>query len=133
MRRALQIWLTVFGLVCVAIALSHLFFGTRTIIGAGPVDATVDSDMRFYALLFAAYGAAYVWAARDVVRHAQLIELLGVLFALGGFSRLLALADTGRPHWFYLLMIPVELVIPVVNHLWLRAVRTATPAPAPVA
>lgn len=123
MRRTLQIWLTVFGLTCAGIALSHLFFGTRTIIGARPVDATVDSDMRFYAVLFAAFGAAYVWAARDVGRHAQLIDLLGVLFALGGLARLVALADTGRPHWFYLLMIPVELVVPVVNHLWLRAVR----------
>ncbi|AHH16362.1 putative membrane protein [Nocardia nova SH22a] len=122
MRRVLQIWLLVFGVVCVGIAVAHLFFGTASIIGGGPVNATIDSDMRFYAVLFGAYGLAVMWCARDVERKATAINLLGVIFFVGGLARLLAWAATGQPNWFYVLMTPVELVIPIVNYLLVRAV-----------
>ncbi len=122
MRRVLQIWLLVFGVVCVGIAVAHLFFGTATIIGGGPVNATIDSDMRFYAVLFGAYGLTATWCARDVERKATAINLLGAVFFVGGLARLLAWVATGEPNWFYVLMTPVELVIPIVNYLLVRAV-----------
>jgi hypothetical protein len=56
MKRLTEIWLFAFGLVCAGIGLAHLLFGTGTIIGGGRVNATIDSDMRFYALLFTAFG-----------------------------------------------------------------------------
>jgi hypothetical protein len=121
-------WLTVFGLACVGIALAHLVIGAATIIGGGPVNATIDSDLRFYAVLFAAFGLGYVWAARDLEHRAAAANLLGLLFFLGGLARLLAWAQTGAPNWFYLAMIPVELVIPVVNWILLSAVRRSTQA-----
>ncbi|MEV5652557.1 DUF4345 domain-containing protein [Nocardia sp. NPDC052254] len=123
MRRVLQIWLLVFGVVCVGIAVAHLFFGTASIIGGGPVNATIDSDMRFYAVLFGAYGLAVMWCARDVERKATAIDLLGAIFFAGGLARLLAWVATGQPNWFYVLMTPVELVIPIVNYLLVRVVR----------
>jgi Domain of unknown function (DUF4345) len=116
-------WLTVLGLTCVGIALAHLLFGTSTIIGGGRVNATIDSDLRFYAVLFAAFGVGFVWAAMDLDRRATTANLLGLLFFLGGLARLLAWWQTGPPNWFYLAMIPVELVIPVVNWALLAAVR----------
>lgn len=122
MRRALQVWLVVFGLTCTGIALAHLLFGTSTIIGGGPVNATIDSDMRFYAVLFAAYGLALAWCAREVETKETPINLLGLIFFVGGLARLLAWAVTGEPNWFYIVMIPVELVIPIVNYALARVV-----------
>lgn len=126
MRTMTKWWLIVFGAVCIGIALSHLFFGTSTIIGGGPVNATIDSDMRFYALLFVGFGAGFIWAAQDMDARAGVVNVLGALFFLGGLARLLAWAATGEPNWFYVLMIPVELIIPVVNWFLLRAVATAS-------
>ncbi|NKY53998.1 DUF4345 domain-containing protein [Nocardia vermiculata] len=126
MRRVLQGWLLLFGLVSAGIGVAHLFFGTASIIGAGSVDATVDSDMRFYSVLFTAYGLAWVWCARDVERKVNMINVLGAVFFVGGVARLIAWAATGEPNWFYVLMIPVELVIPVLNYLLVRRVRVVT-------
>lgn len=123
MRKALRIWLIVFGSVCALIGLSHLFFGTASIIGGGEVNATIDADMRFYAVLFTAYGLAFIWCARDIDARAVPINLLGLIFFAGGLARLLSIATHGLPNWFYIVMIPVELIVPVVNYYWVEMVR----------
>jgi hypothetical protein len=122
MKRVTEIWLIAFGLVCAGIGLAHLLFGTSTIIGGGSVTATIDSDMRFYALLFAAYGLVFVWCAVDIADRGRVANILGALFFAGGLARLLAWAATGQPNWFYVVMIPVELIIPLVNWALIRQV-----------
>ncbi|KAA0080660.1 DUF4345 domain-containing protein [Mycolicibacterium sp. P9-64] len=122
MKRVTKIWLIAFGLVCAGIGASHLLFGTSTIIGGGPVNATIDSDMRFYALLFAVYGLAFVWCAADIEARGRFANVLGAIFFAGGLARLLAWAVTGQPNWFYVLMVPVELTIPLVNWALIRQV-----------
>ena len=122
MKRVTEIWLTTFGLVCAGIALAHLLFGSSTIIGGGSVNATIDSDLRFYALLFAAYGLVFVWCAVDIAARGRVANILGVVFFVGGLARLLAWAVTGQPNWFYVLMVPVELIIPLINWALIRQV-----------
>ncbi|MCU1645922.1 MAG: putative rane protein [Nocardia sp.] len=122
MRQILRIWLAIFGVACVGIAVAHLLFGSSTIIGGGTVNATIDSDMRFYAVLFLAYGLAVLWCVRDIETKALPINLLSLIFFAGGLARALAWIATGQPNWFYVLMTPVELVVPVVNYLLVRAV-----------
>jgi hypothetical protein len=120
MKRATEIWLVIFGLICAGIGLAHLLFGSATIIGGGSVNATIDSDMRFYALLFAAYGLTFVWCAADIMQRGRVANVLGAIFFAGGLARLLAWAVAGQPNWFYVLMIPTELVIPFVNYALIR-------------
>jgi hypothetical protein len=120
MRRATEIWFIGFGLICAGIGVAHLLFGSSSIIGGGAVNATIDSDLRFYALLFTAYGLTFVWCAADIGRRAPVVNALGVIFFIGGLARLLAWAVCGRPNWFYIVMIPVELLIPLVNYALVR-------------
>lgn len=54
MRRALQVFLALFGSVAIAIALLHIVFGPSAIPGSVPVNATMDSEDRFYATFFVA-------------------------------------------------------------------------------
>lgn len=122
MRRFLQVWLVVFGAACAGIALAYLLFGSSTIIGGGAVNASVDSELRFYAVPFMAYGFALIWCARDVENKGLAINLLGLILFVGGLARLLGWIATGQPNWFYVLAAPVELVIPIVNYLLVRAV-----------
>jgi hypothetical protein len=131
MKRVTEIWLIAFGLICAGIGLAHLLFGTSTIIGGGTVNATIDSDMRFYALLFAAYGLVFVWCAVDIADRGRVANILGALFFAGGLARLLAWAATGQPNWFYVVMIPVELIVPLVNWAlirWVSDSRRTEPA-----
>jgi hypothetical protein len=122
MKRVTEIWLIAFGFICAGIGLSHLLFGTSTIIGGGSVNATIDSDMRFYALLFAAYGLVFVWCAVDIAERGRVANVLGAIFFAGGLARLLAWTATGQPNWFYVVMIPVELIVPLVNWALIRQV-----------
>ena len=128
MREAFRIWLIVFGLVCIGIAAAHLFVGQATYIGGGEVNATMDSDLRFYNVLFVAFGAGFVWAAQDLDRRATVVILLSALFLVGGLARLLAWVASGAPHWFYIAMIVVELVVGAGQILIMRRL---VPAQAP--
>ena len=84
------------------------------------VNATIGSELRFYALLFTAYGLTFVWCAADVGQRAPVVNALGVIFFVGGLARLLTWAVSGRPNWFYVVMIPVELLTPLVNYALVR-------------
>ncbi|KQS00284.1 hypothetical protein ASG12_04975 [Williamsia sp. Leaf354] len=120
--RMFAMWVRLFGAVVISIALVHLAIGQSTYIGGGSVNATMESDLRFYNVLFAAYGAAFIWAANDVEARARIINALGALFFVGGVARLWAWVAVGAPNWFYVGMIPVELVIPIAHALMLRRI-----------
>ena len=124
--RVFQWWLRTFGVVVTGIAAAHLLFGQSSYIGGGTVNATMESDLRFYCVLFAAYGIRFIWAAGDLTGRARVIDLLGLLFFLGGLARLLAWAVAGPPNWFYIVMIPVELIIPLVHVVVVRKYVTTS-------
>ncbi|MFT4126511.1 MAG: DUF4345 domain-containing protein [Gordonia sp. (in: high G+C Gram-positive bacteria)] len=126
MRRTFRTWLIVFGLVCAGIALAHLVGGQATYIGGGEVNATMDSDLRFFNILFAAYGLGFVWAAQDIDRHSDLLVLLSGLFFLGGLARFIAWIASGPPTAFYVVMIAVELVVGPAHYLILRRIGQPT-------
>ncbi|MFF4328354.1 DUF4345 domain-containing protein [Streptomyces sp. NPDC048387] len=67
---------------------------------------------RFLGAFFAGYGLARVWAARQDPVPARLVRGLAAVFALGTVGRLLSLAVEGRPHWFQVVLIVQEVLIP---------------------
>ncbi|MFM5923740.1 MAG: DUF4345 domain-containing protein [Novosphingobium sp.] len=111
-QRTLRWFLTLFGLVCVGIALAHIVFGPRSIPGSLPVNATMDSEDRFYATLFLGFGLAHVWAARDLAARANVILALQAVFFAGGLARLVSLAQVGPPVPLFLFLGALELIIP---------------------
>lgn len=132
MQRAFRWWLIVFGAVCAGIGAAHVFSGTASVIGGTAVNATLDSEFRFYAVLFLAFGLAFIWCARDVAGRAPAITVLGAIFFAGGLARLVSWAVMGPPHWFFQLMTLVELVIPPVNFLLVRRITDNAAAPSRV-
>ncbi len=54
MRKVMQNFLVLFGVTDIGIALLHVVLVPSFIPGAIPVNATMDSEDRFYAVLFAA-------------------------------------------------------------------------------
>ena len=133
MARALRFLSYAMGYACVAIGLFHVLAGNAAVPGAADAGPTTDSLERFLGAIFAGYGLAWLHTARQRPISPAPVRALSALFLLGGLSRLLSLASAGRPHWFQLVLMAVELALPPV-YFWLadadvRAhARSAAPA-----
>ena len=119
MRRTLQILLGLFGATAIFIALLHIALGPASIPGSVPVNATMDSEDRFYAVLFMAFGIALIWCVKDVERKARVVYLLMATFLAGGVARLISIAVVGLPNDFFVAMTALELVLPCI-YAWLQ-------------
>jgi hypothetical protein len=100
------------GYACVAIGLFHVLLGNASIPGAGSAGPTIDSLGRFFGAIFAGYGLAWLWAARQRPIPATAVRWLAGVFLLGALGRLLSLAVEGWPHWFQVVLTAVEIVLP---------------------
>ena len=112
MKRAFQVFLGLFGVSAIAIAALHIVLGPAAIPGSIPVNATMDSEDRFYATLFAAYGVALLWSIKDIERKSMVVYFLALTFFVGGLARLVSLAAVGLPNTFFVAMTVLELLIP---------------------
>ncbi len=85
---------------------------------------TMDSELRFYAALWGAYGAVSLTVARDFANRGSLVPWLAGVFFLGGVGRLLSLIAIGPPHPFFTLLMWVELALPpILVLLWWRSLH----------
>jgi hypothetical protein len=117
-RRGLQVVLAVLGMVAVASGLYGMLAGPAALPGAGPVDATVDSEYRFTNAFWFTAGLAVWWSVTRIDRATMVLRVtLGAAF-LGGLARLLAVAVSGWPHPVFLGALGVELVLVPVLVLW---------------
>ena len=102
------------GIATLVIVVMHLALGSASIPGAGPVSPTVDGEDRFYAVIFGGYGFALIYCAKDVATRRSTIQLLAGLFMAGGVARAVSWILVGRPHRFFIVMLALELVLPMV-------------------
>jgi hypothetical protein len=146
MLLALRICLVFLGASAVAIASSILAFGAQATAGAaeqvfailfrwsgplsGPWSPTMDSELRFYAALWGAYGLLVLAVARDLSARRRYLPWLAAVFFAGGVGRVASYVGVGPPHPFFTLLMIIELLLPVgVVALWLGAERSAPPQP----
>ena len=81
---------------------------------AGLVGADVDSEMRFYAVLWMAYGGVALWVARDLPKRMNLLRLMLGIFWLGGLGRVVSYFAVGAPHPLFLVLMWIEIALPLV-------------------
>lgn len=112
MHKTYQMFMGLFGVTVIFIAMLHILYGPSVIPGSIPVNATMDSEDRFYATIFLGYGAALLWCVRDIERKSRVVYLLAGIFFAGGLSRLMSMADVGMPIAFFIIMTILELIIP---------------------
>ncbi|MEQ9505480.1 MAG: DUF4345 domain-containing protein [Hyphomonas sp.] len=114
MRTALRYFTLVFGAVCCLIALAHILIGPSAIPGSVPVNATMDSEDRFYATLFLGFGAAMIWCSQDLMARGRLFDVLMLVFFLGGVARIISAVSVGLPVPLFQFLGALELIIPPV-------------------
>lgn len=120
MKALLKGFVMLFGVVCMGIALVHIGYGPASIPGSVPVNATMDSEDRFYATLFLGFGAANIWCAQDLAARAGLFRALMLVFFLGGLARLVSAAQVGLPSALFMFLGSLELVLPPLL-VWVHA------------
>lgn len=114
MDKVLKYLAVLTGVTCVAIGLYHVVGGPETVFGGGEVNASTDSQERFFAGLFAVYGVAWIWVARLSPIPGIAIRLLAAGLLAGGLGRVVSLIDRGQPHPFWIAMLVVEIVVPAL-------------------
>jgi len=114
MGRLLKRLLLVVGLGCGAIGVFHFVLGVASVPGEAAAGATVDSRERFYAAIFFGFGVACVWLARQSPIPPPPVRWAAGIFFAGGLGRVVSLAVHGWPHWFQVVLLVVELILPVV-------------------
>jgi hypothetical protein len=112
-KKTFQVFLGLFGATALFIASLHVVLGPSAIPGSVSVNATMDSEDRFYATLFAAYGVALLWCIKDVERKSMVVYSLAATFFVGGLARLVSVAAVGLPNTFFIAMTVLELLIPL--------------------
>jgi hypothetical protein len=121
--RALSLFAALFGAICMVIALAHIALGPAAIPGSVPVNATMDSEDRFYATLFLGYGAAMIWSSRALVPRRDVFGALLLIFFLGGIARIISALAVGLPNTLFIVLGSAELLLPPM--LWALLKRAA--------
>lgn len=115
---ALRVFIALFGFVCCLIALAHIIVGPASIPGGGAVNATMDSEERFYTTLFLSFGAALMWCSRDLQARSGLFSAFLITFFVGGIARLISAALVGPPNNLFIFLGGVELALPPLLWWW---------------
>lgn len=116
--------LRLFAIGCILAGLSHvaLGLGADAALGANPgeamLEASLDSQNRFYGMTFTVYGALTWLFTTDTARYGTMFRTLMVIFFLGGLARLLSIAIHGMPSPMVCGLAVSELLLPPIFLFW---------------
>ncbi len=112
--------LRVLAVIPMVAGLASVLFGSAIVREHGPSNASVESELRFYAVFYVAYGA-FLWslAPRVAERGRELRWAAAVLFC-GGLARVVGVLVDGWPEADYVVLMVVELTLPGVLVAWQR-------------
>jgi hypothetical protein len=111
------------GVVAIVAGTVSVIFGASVIPARGEVSASVDSEMRFYAVWYVAAGVIALRSSRRIDASGAVIGGLALCFGAAGCARALSWAVVGRPHMTTIVLMAVELALALVLVLAARAQR----------
>ncbi len=113
---AFVVVLQVLAVVAMLVGAGHLTMGLQSDVLLGArlpaeviADPVLDSQNRFYGVVFIGNGALVWLCARDPARYATVLRIVAAFIFAGGLARLLSIALTGAPSPQVFALIAVEL------------------------
>jgi len=119
--------LCVVGSVAVVAGAATMLFGASIVPDRGHVTPSVDSEMRFYGVWYAAAGVLLLRTVRTVETAGTTVRAVAACFFLAGCSRVISLVVLGRPHVTQLALMALELALPPLIVLWQSRVSREAP------
>ena len=121
----IQLFLRLFGTICLLVGLLHIVLGLGAddLLGAGLdavtlLNASLDSQNRFYGAAFMLFGGVAWMCADDPIRYKSLLRLAMFIFFIGGLARIVSAAMIGMPVLTIQILGLTELVMPPLVLLW---------------
>ena len=109
-RRVFQIAVAATGGIAVVTGIAVVAAGASGLPGATAASATVDNELRFFAVFWLAFGIVALRAAARYQEAAQTIRCIAYVVFAAGTARLISLVTTGTPHPVFVGVMIVELV-----------------------
>jgi hypothetical protein len=117
-RRALRALLSLGGVVATTAGLDTVIRGARSLPGQNLANAAVESELRFYAAFYVAYGIAVLRVAPKADSETRAVRSLAGALFLAGVGRAAASFAAGRPHELQRALLVVELAAPPLIVSW---------------
>ena len=117
-RRRLQVLLGAMGVVAAAAGADGVLRGASGVRAAGRVSADVDSEFRFFAAWYAAFGVLLLDAARGREGTERTVRIASGGLLAGAIGRVLSIRRFGRPSVLYRILMAIEIVLPVLVLAW---------------
>lgn len=115
MESMLKVILHAIALVTVITGLNVLLGGASAIPGAlGTTEATVDNELRFFAVFWVAYGVFSSWVAKNIQTEFRFVPFIALAFFVGGLGRLISILSVGYPASILIPAMILEFVIPLI-------------------
>jgi Domain of unknown function (DUF4345) len=125
-RRGLQATLTILGAIGLTFGGLTVLTGAAGVLAGGPVSASVDSEMRFYAAWYVAAGVLLLRTVAHVESEGPTIRAICAVVFLAACARVISLVAVGAPHPIFLVLMAIEFTIPAVVVPWQAAVGRRT-------
>ena len=122
MRRGLQAFVGVLGVVALTAGLVGVLFGAALVPGEASYSPSVDSEMRFFAAWYAVAGVVLLRAAPKIEHHRATLLAVSAALVLAASGRVLSMLTVGTPHTTYIVLTVVEYVVPIIVLPWQRRV-----------
>jgi hypothetical protein len=100
------------GAVATAAGLHTVIAGARSLPGQSAANPSVESELRFYAAFYVAYGLAALRVAPRADRDATTVRALAGTLFLAGLARAGGWLGVGRPHGVQRALLAIELAAP---------------------
>jgi len=117
-RSALRAVFRLGGAVATVAGLHSVAAGARSIAGQNMANASVESELRFYAAFYVAYGLAALRIAPRADRDGAAVRALAGALFLAGLARGSGWLAAGKPHPLQRGLLVIELAAPSAIVAW---------------
>ena len=97
MKRSLQITLLVVAAIPLVLGIMNFFVGAGGFVPADQITASLDSQLRFYAIWFTAVFFLMIWCVRNLEIAGPVMRIVFIVMAVGGVARLYSMSQLGVP------------------------------------
>ena len=106
------------GAVATLAGLHTVVAGAKSIAGEDAANPSVESELRFYAAFYVAYGLAVLRVAPRADRDSGAVQALAAALFFAGLARASGWLAVGRPHPLHRGLLVIELAAPPAIVAW---------------